>query len=131
ILPGGQIEYQGKPIQKYYIEGLDLLEGRYSLANNNIAADDVSKVQILENHQPIKLLDSLEFSDRASINIKLKNNVTTTGTAEVGIGLAPFLWRVKATPMIFTKKNQAIITYQTNNTGSDVSQEIRDFSISN
>src|SRR5690606_15947610 len=91
----------------------------------------VSKVQILENHQPIKLLDSLEFSDRASINIKLKNNVTTTGTAEVGIGLAPFLWRVKATPMIFTKKNQAIITYQTNNTGSDVSQEIRDFSFSN
>lgn len=130
ILPSGQIEYQGKPIQKYYIEGLDLLEGRYSLANNNIAADDVSKVQILENHQPIKLLDSLEFSERASINIKLKNNVTTTGTAELGAGLSPLLWKVKVTPMIFTKKNQAIVTYQTNNTGSDVSREIRDFSIS-
>lgn len=130
ILPGGQIEYQGKLIQKYYIEGLDLLEGRYSLANNNIAADDVSKVQILENHQPIKLLDSLEFSERASINIKLKNNVTTTGTAELGAGLSPLLWKVKVTPMIFTKKNQGIVTYQTNNTGSDVSREIRDFSIS-
>ncbi|CAM4290504.1 carboxypeptidase-like regulatory domain-containing protein [Gillisia limnaea] len=130
ILPGGRIEYQGKPIQKYYIEGLDLLEGRYSLANNNIAADDVSKVQILENHQPIKLLDSLEFSDRASLNIKLKNNVTTSGTAELGTGFSPLLWKVKVTPMIFTKKNQAIITYQSNNTGSDVSREIRDFSIS-
>jgi len=131
ILPGGRIEYQGKPIQKYYIEGLDLLEGRYSLANNNIAADDVSKVQILENHQPIKLLDSLEFSERASINIKLKNNVTTSGTAEMGTGFSPLLWKVKATPMIFTKKNQAIVTYQSNNTGSDVSREIRDFSFSN
>ncbi len=130
ILPGGQIEYQGKPIQKYYIEGLDLLEGRYSLANNNISADDVSKVQILENHQPIKLLDSLEFSERASINIRLKNNVTTSGTAELGTGLSPLLWKVKATPMIFTKKNQAIVTYQSNNTGSDVSREIRDFSFS-
>ncbi len=130
ILPGGQIEYQGKPIQKYYIEGLDLLEGRYSLANNNIAADDVSKVQILENHQPVKLLDSLEFSERASINIKLKNEVTTSGTAELGTGFSPLLWKVKVTPMIFTKKNQAIVTYQSNNTGNDVSREIRDFSFS-
>ncbi len=129
ILPGGQIEYQGKPIQKYYIEGLDLLEGRYSLANNNISADDVSKVQILENHQPVKLLDSLEFSERASINIKLKNNVTTSGTAELGTGFSPLLWKVKVTPMIFTKKQQAIVTYQSNNTGNDVSREIRDFSI--
>ena len=131
ILPGGQIEYQGKPIQKYYIEGLDLLEGRYSLANNNISADDVSKVQILENHQPVKLLDSLEFSERASINIKLKNNVTTSGTAELGTGFSPLLWKVKVTPMIFTKKQQAIVTYQSNNTGNDVSREIRDFSITN
>lgn len=131
ILPGGQIEYQGKPIQKYYIEGLDLLEGRYSLANNNISANDVSKVQILENHQPVKLLDSLEFSERASINIKLKNNVTTSGTVEIGTGFSPLLWKIKATPMIFTKKNQAIVTYQSNNTGSDVSREINDFSFSN
>ncbi|MGY5847955.1 carboxypeptidase-like regulatory domain-containing protein [Salegentibacter sp. HM20] len=130
ILPGGQIEYQGKPIQKYYIEGLDLLEGRYSLANNNISADDVSKVQILENHQPVKLLDSLKFSERASLNIKLKKEVTTSGTAELGTGFSPLLWKVKATPMIFTKKNQAIVTYQANNTGHDVSREIRDFSFS-
>lgn len=129
ILPGGQIEYQGEPIQKYYIEGLDLLEGRYSLANNNIAADDVSKVQILENHQPVKLLDSLEFSERASLNIKLKKEVTVSGSAELGTGFSPLLWKAKVTPMIFTKKNQAIVTYQANNTGSDVSREIRDFSI--
>ena len=129
ILPGGQIEYQGEPIQKYYIEGLDLLEGRYSLANNNISADDVSKVQILENHQPVKLLDSLEFSERASLNIKLKKEVTVSGSAELGAGFSPLLWKAKVTPMLFTKKNQAIVTYQANNTGSDVSREIRDFSI--
>lgn len=130
IMPGGQIHYQGKPIQKYYIEGLDLLEGRYSLANNNISADDVVDVQILENHQPVKVLDSLEFSQRASLNIKLKKDVTISGTAEVGGGFSPLLWKTKITPMIFTKKQQAIVTYQTNNTGSDVSREIRDFSIS-
>ncbi|MCP9198906.1 carboxypeptidase-like regulatory domain-containing protein [Gramella sp. GC03-9] len=128
ILPSGQIRYKGEPIQKYYIEGLDLLEGRYNLANENLNANAVSKVEILENHQPIKVLDSLEFSERASLNIKLKKEVTLTGTAEIGSGLSPFLWQVKLTPMIFTKERQALITYQSNNTGRDVSREIRDFS---
>ena len=129
IRPNGQIFYRDEPIQKYYIEGLDLLEGRYNLANDNLSVEAVSKVEILENHQPVKVLDSLEFSERASINIKLKKDVTYSGTATAGIGAAPLLWQTKVTPMIFTKKQQAIVTYQSNNTGSDVSREIRDFSI--
>jgi hypothetical protein len=36
ILPDGKVLYQGKPINKYYIEGLDLLEGKYNLANKNL-----------------------------------------------------------------------------------------------
>ncbi|MCX2837101.1 carboxypeptidase-like regulatory domain-containing protein [Salinimicrobium sp. MT39] len=129
IRPNGQIFYQDEPIQKYYIEGLDLLEGRYNVANNNLSAEAVSRVEILENHQPVKVLDSLVFSERASLNIKLKKDVTFSGTATAGIGAAPLLWQTKVTPMIFTKKQQAIVTYQSNNTGSDVSGEIRNFSI--
>lgn len=129
IRPNGQIYYKDEPIQKYYIEGLDLLEGRYNLANNNLSADAVSKVEILENHQPVKVLDSLEFSERASINIKLKKDITFSGTATAGMGAAPLLWQTKVTPMIFTKKRQAIVSYQSNNTGKDASGEIRKFSI--
>ena len=129
IKPGGQIYYQGKPIQKYYIEGLDLLEGRYSLANENLAADDVSKVEILENHQPIKVLDSLEFSERASLNIKLKNDVTLSGTAKLGLGATPLLWEANVTPMLFHKKRQFIASYQSNNTGKNVANQVRDFSL--
>lgn len=128
ITPGGQIHYQGKPIQKYYIEGLDMLEGRYSLANNNLSADDVSKVQILENHQPIKVLDSLEFSERASLNIKLKKEFTVSGKAELGAGLSPLLHQVNLTPMLFTKKRQGIVSYQANNTGKELSRQIANFS---
>src|SRR5690606_12915632 len=84
VLSDGKILYQGKPINKYYIEGLDLLEGKYHLANSNLPYKEVTKVQILENHQPIKLLDSLVYSDQAAINIKLKNNYTFTGQADIG-----------------------------------------------
>ncbi len=129
VLVDGKIVYQGKPVQKYYIEGLDLLEGKYNLANNNLPASSVSKVQILENHQPIKLLDGLVFSDKASLNIKLKKNITVTGTSKLGVGLSPFLWNVNITPMLFSKKQQMITSYQTNNVGNDISNEIKTLTI--
>ncbi|PTX62960.1 carboxypeptidase-like protein [Kordia periserrulae] len=125
VLNDGKILYQGKPIQKYYIEGLDLLEGKYNLANNNLPANSVSKVQILENHQPIQLLDSLVFSDRASLNIKLKKDITVTGVARLGSGFSPFLWNVNVTPMLFSKNKQLITSYQTNATGKNISNEIK------
>lgn len=68
----GQIKYNGEAINKFYIEGADLLEGRYGLATNAINQKDVAKVELLENHQPVKALKDAAYSDRAAINIKLK-----------------------------------------------------------
>ena len=125
VLSDGKILYQGKPINKYYIEGLDLLEGKYNLANENLPHKEVTQVQILENHQPIKALDSLNFSDQAALNIKLKNTYTFTGQARIGSGLNPLLWDANITPMLFTKKKQMLTTYQANNTGDNVASQLK------
>lgn len=129
VLPDGKILYQGKAINKYYIEGLDLLEGKYNLANDNLPYQKVSQVQILENHQPIKTLDSLQFSDRTALNIKLKNSYTFTGQARLGIGFSPLLWDANITPMFFSKKRQMLTTYQTNNTGDNVALQLKKLTI--
>ena len=129
ILSDGKILYQGKPINKYYIEGLDLLEGKYNLANENLPYKDVTQVQILENHQPIKMLDNLKFSDDAALNIKLKKSYTFTGQAKLGGGFSPLLWEANITPMLFTKKKQMLASYQANNTGSNVAQQIKSLTI--
>lgn len=129
IQPDGSILYQGRPINKYYIEGLNLLDNRYRLANDNLPADAVTQVEILENHQPIRLLDSLVTSENAAINIRLKNTLTTTGTARVGLGARPLLWDVNLTPMLFTRKQQMIASYQSNNTGQNAAQQIRTMTI--
>ncbi|MEO5946481.1 MAG: TonB-dependent receptor [Chitinophagaceae bacterium] len=131
VSPNGQIKYNGKPINKYYIEGLDLLEDKYGLANNNIPADAVEKVQVLENHQPIRILDSVSFSDRAAINIKLKSNakMRVIGRAKIGVGASPFLSENEATPMLFKKKLQFINTYKYNNTGLDNLRELSSHNI--
>ena len=68
----GQISYQGTAINKFYIEGMDLLGGKYTIATNNISNDDVGSVEIMENHQPIKALNGLSISEQAAINLRLK-----------------------------------------------------------
>jgi len=120
----GRILYQGKPINKYYIEGLDMLQGRYNLVNENLPFKEVLDVQIIENHQPIRLLDSLSYSDNAALNIKLKNKQILTGQVKVGSGYSPLLWDANVTPMYLSKTNQALFTYQSSNMGYDISNQL-------
>ncbi len=127
----GKIYYQGRPIQKYYIEGLDLLEKRYAIANKNLPHKSVGSVEVLQNHQPIKLLEDKVASDETSINIKLKKNVAITGTLYAGIGTTPFLHDVNLTPMLFHKKQQMIASWQTNNIGDDLNTQHQPLFFSN
>lgn len=120
---GGTITYQGKPIQQYLINGLNLLDSRYSLANENLPADAVLDVQIIENHQPIRVLDSLMFSDRASLNVKLKK-VTLTGSGKAFVGVQPPLWDASLAPMLFGSSFQTLNTLQSNNVGHDAAADI-------
>lgn len=127
VLDNGQILFQGKAIQKYYIEGIDLLEGRYNLANKGLAVKDVKEIQVLENHQPIRLLDSIKFNDSASINIKLKNKNVLIGNSNIGLGLVhkPLSRNIKTLPMFFSKKIQFIGNLATNNIGVDNRKDLK------
>lgn len=120
----GTILYQGNAINKFYVNGKDLMEGGYGTINNSLPKDAVQKVEVLENHQPVKILQDKVPSDQAAINIKLKNSVTMTGRGEVGTGFGdPWLWNVKLTPMFFGQKSQWVLNYKTNNMGEQVENE--------
>ena len=124
VMDNGAINYQGKKIEKYYIEGLDLLEGKYGIANKNLSHQAVKTVEVMQNHQPIKLLDTLVFSDKTSINIRLKRNISLAGQAKLGIGASPLLWEANISPMLFNKTQQVIASYQSNNIGEDIAQQL-------
>ena len=127
VLPNGQILYQGKGINKYYVEGKDLLENQYGIATNNVPNNIIDKIQILENHEPKKILDSVSNSDRAAINITLKPNAKAKiiATATLGAGYAPASWNVELAAMMFKKNNQFINTYKTNNIGKNILEEVQ------
>jgi hypothetical protein len=97
VLPDGKILYQGKAINKYYIEGLDLLEGKYNLANDNLPYQEVSYK--FWRTISLKTLDSLQFSDRSALNIKLKTPILL----QVKLGLevvSPLLWDANITDFL-------------------------------
>ena len=126
VAPSGQIKYQGKAINKFYVEGLDMLGGQYGIATNNIQASDIAKVEVYEDHQPIKVLQNWVASDRAAINLILKSGAkgAWNGVVQAGAGYQPVLWNGEVTPMFFGKNFQTIMTYKTNNTGDDVAREL-------
>lgn len=126
----GKVEYQGKAISNYYIEGLDLMGSQYGIANNNISADKVISVQVLQNHQPVESLRGVAFSDQAALNIVLKEDAKAAwnGTVDVGIGGSEdgVLYDCRLMEMRFGKKFQALMMYKNNNVGQDISIELLD-----
>lgn len=123
VNPDGTVLYQGEPINKFYVNGKDLMEGGYGTVNNSLPTGAVQKIEVMENHQPVKILQDKVPSENAALNVVLKKTVTMTGRGEVGAGLEPLLWNVKLTPMFFGQKNQWVVNYKTNNTGESVERE--------
>lgn len=143
----GGIKYNGKAIKKFYVEEMDLLQGRYGLATNNINASDVASVQVMEHHQQVKMLEGKELTDDVAINLKLKDSAKGTvaintmlgaGGQQAGgwgggcrplddgkntIGQNP-LWTAELVGMYFAKTRQNMTIYKGNNTGDDVSKEL-------
>lgn len=133
VSQSGKIQYQGEDINKFYIEGSDLLGGKYGIATNGISHDDVGAVEVMENHQPMQVLSGISFSDKAAINLKLKNKAKATwsfhGDAGGGWSWQPegAIWDGELFAMAAMPGFQNITTFRTNNTGEDLSASNTDF----
>ncbi|MCR5394751.1 MAG: hypothetical protein K6E86_05100 [Bacteroidales bacterium] len=88
IRSDGTITYQDKPINHFYIEGMDLLDSKYTFATRNLKPEDLNIIEILEDHQPIKSLRDYLPSNRGAINVKLKKDRLSRpiGYAQAGGG---------------------------------------------
>lgn len=127
----GGIKFNGIPINKFYIEGLDLLEGRYGLAVNNISRQDVKSIEIYENHQPVKALEDINLSTQAALNLKLKDKAKAQwiGSLKLGAGFTPFLWNGELFAMLAKAGMQSINTVKSNNMGTEILSEVKDYTL--
>lgn len=133
VAKSGKIQYQGEDINKFYIEGADLLGGKYGIATNGISHEDVGAVEVMENHQPMQVLSGIAYSNKAAINLKLKNKAKATwsfhGDAGSGYSWEPTgaIWDGELFAMAVMPGFQNITTLRTNNTGENLSSSETDF----
>ncbi len=69
----GQVEVEGKVVNKLMVEGKDFFDGDTKLATKNIPSNAVDKVQVLKNYSEVSQLGGVTNNqDNIAINIKLK-----------------------------------------------------------
>ncbi len=133
ITNDGQIIYNGQWIKNFYIEGVDMLGGNYGTATKNIGAQDISSVQVIENHQDIKLLQGKKMGNAPVINIKLKSTSKGAWASSLSAALGSqssqssqsrLARDVSASLMTFKQEMQHLTILKTNNIGTDLRKEI-------
>lgn len=88
----GQIEVEGKVVNKVMVEGKDFFDGDTKLATKNIPSNAVDKVQVLRNYAEVGQLSGVQNNqDNVAINIKLKEGKSNFwfGDVTAGVGTAP------------------------------------------
>ncbi|MCP4071568.1 MAG: carboxypeptidase regulatory-like domain-containing protein, partial [Hyphomicrobiales bacterium] len=114
----GNVTVQGKRVTKVLVEDKTFFTGNSKLAVNNIPADAVDKVEILDNYNEVAMLKNLQDSEDMAMNIKLKEDKKkfAFGDVEVGAGIKD-RYLVHPTLFYYSPKTNVNLIADFNNQG--------------
>jgi hypothetical protein len=132
IAEDGTIYHNGKKIENLYLEGDDVMDGRYGMATKVIKKELIKSVEIISHHQPIKVLKDKVFTDNVALNLVLQNenSLKLSGTSQIGIG-APNQIEASISPIILSKRLKLVSRAAYNNAGIDYSKDAKQLGNSN
>ncbi|MDT0553138.1 carboxypeptidase regulatory-like domain-containing protein [Urechidicola vernalis] len=88
ITEDGQIEVEGKTVQKVMVEGKDFFDGDSKIASKNIPANAVDKIEVLRNYNEVSPMRGMgDDSDNVAINIKLKEGKKNFWFGDIAAGV--------------------------------------------
>ncbi|WP_257670133.1 carboxypeptidase-like regulatory domain-containing protein [Parapedobacter tibetensis] len=131
VSESGQIKYNGRNISNFYIDGDDLLDDKYSVGTKTIPYAMVQKLEVLQNHQPLKVLKNKTLSDKVALNLIIKDEakLKLTGQAKLGAGL-PQQYDGELNSILFNKKYKMLNVAKGNNVGDDLAADFTAFNFS-
>ena len=100
----GEVEVEGKKVQKLMIDGKDFFDGDTKLGVKNIPADAIDKIQVLRNYNENSILKGVENNqDNIAMNIKLKSGKKNFwfGDMTAGVGVGHDEERYNVNPKLF------------------------------
>lgn len=130
----GQIEVEGKVVNKLMVNGKDFFDGDSKLATKNIPSNAVDKIQVLRNYSEVGQLSGVQNNqDNVAINIKLKEGKENFwfGDITAGVGTAPDkeLYLVQPKLFYYSPKYSINVIGDMNNIGEVAltNRDIRNF----
>ena len=129
VAENGSVSYQGRAINRFYIEGQDLMGNNYTQASRNMPINAVRDVEVLENHQPVKMMQGRKPSESAALNIRLDKNHKARPFGEItgGLGIKPSVWDNQLFLTQVMKHSQILVSAKMSNTGKDLSKETKEY----
>ncbi len=83
----GEVEVEGKKVQKVLVEGKEFFDGDSKVATQNIPANAIDKIQVLKNYNEVSGMRGVTNNeDNIVINIKLKEGKKRFWFGEVSAG---------------------------------------------
>lgn len=126
----GVIRWGGKPIEGVYIEGMDLLGGRYAVATRNLKAEDIASVDLIERFQKMKVLRGKVLGEGTILNVHLKSGSKLRPVGQVQAssggeqGLPPeMIYGAKAMSYLARERSQTLALVGANYSGHSIARE--------
>lgn len=131
VSESGQIKYQGKSVSNFYLDGDDLLKDKYSIGTKTIAHKLVQDVQVLNNHEHMKVLKNKRYTEEVAINLVIKDEakISVSGQAKLGAGL-PKQYDLESNTVLFNKRYKGLNVLQGNNIGNELQGDLVGFNSS-
>jgi len=129
VTPSGGITYNGEYINKFYVDGLDLMGNRYGVVTQNLSSDKIAKVEVYRKHQPIKALQGISPTNKSAVNIVLKEDAKNSWllNGDLLFGAPEFpLFEARSMLTRFAKESQSLFLLKGNNVGKDVTLELQE-----
>jgi len=114
----GSVTVQGKKVTKMLVDGKKFFGGNSKLAVENIPADAVDKVKVIDNYNEVAFLKGLTDSDDMAMDIQLKEDKKrfVFGDVETGKGNKNF-YKTSANLFYYSPKTNVNFIGNINNVG--------------
>ncbi len=118
-LSGNKILVQGKEVKKVLVEGDAFFQGNTNFAIENIPADVINKIEIIDDYNKVGFLNQVTDSDDTIINVKLKKDKKSFYFGEIGLGYGNNnFFKGNIDYINYSKQTQLAIVGGSNNTSN-------------
>lgn len=125
VAENGKVTYNNTPITQLYVDGDNLLDDKYNIGTKSIPHKAVSKIQIIDHDQPIKMLQKNSLSNDIAINLVIDKaaKLKVIGNAKLAAGF-PNRYDEAVDWILLKQQFKFLDNVSFNNIGLDLSEDV-------